>query len=372
MDKDKKVNYKGKYVCKKLKEIRKVVAEKIGGEFDDTPCSYEGDCSGTCPKCDAELEALTSLLYKKIEEGVFSEEELVDLFGDVSFEDEKVDIPDVPSIPEPKAGLLTEEDFNESKESVSLWDKTLPGEIKLMGDVTYDAFEDKKPSRVLMGKVVREEDDILPSDENSVKGIVSAIVSLGINIDFNPAPVELPPDCVGGIQFIPPALPTKDSPMMKLSFDDFLSIMKDRRELLEYGEEKWGIENPLYLTDWGLLAVKEYLLLNKPRIISIDALNILSFSIMRRRMLNLCAKGLTENKLFNVDIDVFYTFLDVGIRDINDKIVYSREAYYLAAKYNEKFEASKRLTIKGRRQLKFYRNELRRSMLFGREGEFAL
>ena len=49
MDKDKKVNYKGKYVCKKLKEFRKVVAEKIGGEFDDTPCSYEGDCSGTCP-----------------------------------------------------------------------------------------------------------------------------------------------------------------------------------------------------------------------------------------------------------------------------------------------------------------------------------
>ena len=72
------------------------------------------------------------------------------------------------------------------------------------------------------------------------------------------------------------------------------------------------------------------------------------------------------SKLFNVDIDVFYTFLDVGIRDINDKIVYSREAYYLAAKYNEKFEASKRLTIKGRRQLKFYRDELRRSMLFAK------
>lgn len=372
MDKDKKVKYRGKYVCKKLKEIRKLVAEKIGGEFDDTPCSYEGDCLGTCPKCDAELKALTSLLYKKVEEGVFSEEELSYLFGDVYTEDNEKDISDVFSTPEPKAGLLTEDAFNELKEPVSLWNRTTHGAIREMGDVTYDAFGDKNPPRILSGKVVRKEYDIKSEMDNSVKGFVSAIVSLGIHIDFNPAPVELPPDCCGGIQYIPPALPTKDSPMMKLSLDDFLSVMKDKRELLEYGEEKWGVENPLYLTDWGLLAVKEYFLLNGNCVISTDAVNILSFSIMRRRMLNLCAKGLTESKLFNLDIDVFYTFLDVGIRDVDDKIVYSREAYYLASKYNEKFENSKRLTIKGRRLLKLYRTELKRSLLFGREGEFEL
>lgn len=33
--------------CKKLKEIRKKVADKIGVDLHQTECTFEGKCSGT-------------------------------------------------------------------------------------------------------------------------------------------------------------------------------------------------------------------------------------------------------------------------------------------------------------------------------------
>ena len=48
----------GKEKCEVLSHIRKDVAEKYGLEYTPSECTHQGDCSGTCPKCDAELKEL--------------------------------------------------------------------------------------------------------------------------------------------------------------------------------------------------------------------------------------------------------------------------------------------------------------------------
>ncbi len=51
--------------CKKLKEIRKKVADKIGVDLHQTECTFEGKCSGTCPKCQQEEQRLNQALLAK-------------------------------------------------------------------------------------------------------------------------------------------------------------------------------------------------------------------------------------------------------------------------------------------------------------------
>lgn len=48
----------GKEKCDILRRIRQDVAEKYGLNYSPTECNRQGDCSGTCPKCDAELKDL--------------------------------------------------------------------------------------------------------------------------------------------------------------------------------------------------------------------------------------------------------------------------------------------------------------------------
>lgn len=48
----------GKEKCDILRRIRQDVAEMYGLDYSPTECNHQGDCSGTCPKCDAELKDL--------------------------------------------------------------------------------------------------------------------------------------------------------------------------------------------------------------------------------------------------------------------------------------------------------------------------
>ncbi len=48
----------GKEKCDILRCIRKDVADRYGLDYTPTECKHQGDCSGTCPKCDAELKEL--------------------------------------------------------------------------------------------------------------------------------------------------------------------------------------------------------------------------------------------------------------------------------------------------------------------------
>lgn len=73
----------GKDKCNVLREIRKRIAEKYGLTYQPTECHHEGDCAGTCPKCDAELQDLQRQLKEKgIENIEFDRQmkEMVDSF----------------------------------------------------------------------------------------------------------------------------------------------------------------------------------------------------------------------------------------------------------------------------------------------------
>ena len=49
---------RGKKICKALKEVRLQVAKANDIEYAPTECHHEGDCAGTCPKCEAEVQYL--------------------------------------------------------------------------------------------------------------------------------------------------------------------------------------------------------------------------------------------------------------------------------------------------------------------------
>lgn len=55
----------GKQKCETLKAIRKQIAEQYGLCYNPTECTHEGNCSGTCPKCDAELQDLQRQLDER-------------------------------------------------------------------------------------------------------------------------------------------------------------------------------------------------------------------------------------------------------------------------------------------------------------------
>lgn len=55
----------GKEKCKALKEIRRKIAEENDIEYAVSECTYQGECTGTCPRCEEELRYLEKELERK-------------------------------------------------------------------------------------------------------------------------------------------------------------------------------------------------------------------------------------------------------------------------------------------------------------------
>ncbi len=55
----------GKSKCKLLKEIRKQIARSNDIAYVTSECKYQGECTGTCPKCEAEVRYLEQELSKR-------------------------------------------------------------------------------------------------------------------------------------------------------------------------------------------------------------------------------------------------------------------------------------------------------------------
>lgn len=49
---------RGKEKCRALKEIRKQIADENDIPYVVSQCTHQGECKGTCPKCEAELKYL--------------------------------------------------------------------------------------------------------------------------------------------------------------------------------------------------------------------------------------------------------------------------------------------------------------------------
>lgn len=56
---------KGKNRCNILKAVRMKIAEENGIDYRTTECKYQGDCPGTCPKCESEVKYLERELVKR-------------------------------------------------------------------------------------------------------------------------------------------------------------------------------------------------------------------------------------------------------------------------------------------------------------------
>ena len=55
----------GKKKCEALRKIRETVASKLGLDYEPKECTHEGDCTGTCPQCEAELANLNRQMREK-------------------------------------------------------------------------------------------------------------------------------------------------------------------------------------------------------------------------------------------------------------------------------------------------------------------
>ena len=68
-DKNFVIKMKGKEKCDLLNEIRQKIADENNIDFNIEKCTFKGECTGTCPKCEVELEYLENELEKKQNDG---------------------------------------------------------------------------------------------------------------------------------------------------------------------------------------------------------------------------------------------------------------------------------------------------------------
>ena len=58
------MNY-GKQICKSLKQVRRDIAKAAGINYEPAKCNHKGDCPGTCPQCEYELQMLEKEISRK-------------------------------------------------------------------------------------------------------------------------------------------------------------------------------------------------------------------------------------------------------------------------------------------------------------------
>ncbi len=59
------MKYYGKEKCRILKEIRAEIAKANDIEWVVSECKHQGNCKGTCPKCEQEVRELEAALAKR-------------------------------------------------------------------------------------------------------------------------------------------------------------------------------------------------------------------------------------------------------------------------------------------------------------------
>lgn len=77
----------GKEKCGFLRKIREKIARKIGLSISEETCTYEGPCSGTCPKCDQEAQEINEQLTGNSGSSISGEtlnREISDVFNGLS------------------------------------------------------------------------------------------------------------------------------------------------------------------------------------------------------------------------------------------------------------------------------------------------
>lgn len=66
----------GKRICEILKAIRSDIATRYGIELEERDCTHQGNCPGTCPRCEADIAKLEKGLLEKFENKIEISEEI--------------------------------------------------------------------------------------------------------------------------------------------------------------------------------------------------------------------------------------------------------------------------------------------------------
>lgn len=73
---------RGKEKCEFLKGIRKRMAEANGIPYEPRECTYEGECTGTCPFCEKEAAELMAKIKEKGSDVVKTDIETIATFDE--------------------------------------------------------------------------------------------------------------------------------------------------------------------------------------------------------------------------------------------------------------------------------------------------
>lgn len=143
----------GKEKCKLLKEIREEIARENNIEFESEECTFEGDCSGTCPKCEEELRYLENEIDKK--DGKTRAIFKLDKSKDTDEISELDGMPPLDFI-EPLDGLPVEKDEILEERMLDIDKSEILSAIELTGDVPMDS---EKSNRCNLKEMKNNEDN---------------------------------------------------------------------------------------------------------------------------------------------------------------------------------------------------------------------
>ena len=131
----------GRDKCELLNEIRQKIADENNIEFTIYDCTFEGDCTGTCPKCESELEYLERELEKKQNAGEkINLKNIFTLSQKEEFDGSIEPVDDIDEIDEIEGKIITKKE--EELRKIELL-KKLKSENVLKGDIcTNDLDED--------------------------------------------------------------------------------------------------------------------------------------------------------------------------------------------------------------------------------------
>ncbi len=161
---------KGKKKCEVLKKIRQTIAKQLELMCSDDECNHEGDCSGTCPRCDQELKDL----QRQLDERGITDIQTIDIKSkDISTD--TIDTEVLAGIPAPleeEGYYITEGDvMPEPKdlegETILPFERGLYKECKIAG-TSFRDLDDVWDELYIGAKLalVREKDN--PYDSNAV------------------------------------------------------------------------------------------------------------------------------------------------------------------------------------------------------------
>lgn len=149
----------GKAKCKILKQIRRDIAAKNDIAMTISDCKYQGDCTGTCPKCEAEVAQLEKALEERrakglkvalagISAGLFAASTVACASPSASGAGESV----TPGLKNQEIVETLQDDMPTA--GVPVYEETLQGDMPLAGEPLYEETPD------ISGDVVE-----LPPDE---------------------------------------------------------------------------------------------------------------------------------------------------------------------------------------------------------------